>query len=140
MKAMILAAGLSTRLLPLTEKIAKPAIPFANRPLIHHCLEWLVENGVGEVVINLHYQPQSIISAVRQRSWPLRIHFSHEPNLLGTAGGVKKVEKHFRDETFAMINSDSAATVLRAASAASDAETLSGPASAILRMGSQTCR
>ncbi len=106
-KAMILAAGLGTRLLPLTREIAKPAIPFANRPLIHHCLEWLEENGVEEVVINLHYHPQSVVAAIMQGSWPLKINFSHEPILLGTAGGLKKAEGHFQDSTFAMVNSDS---------------------------------
>jgi NDP-sugar pyrophosphorylase family protein len=66
-----------------------------------------VENEVDEVVINLYHKPNSIVSAVRERSWPLEIHFSHEDSLLGTAGGVKKVEKHFRDGTFVMVNSDS---------------------------------
>ncbi len=107
MKAMILAAGLGTRLLPLTREMAKAVVPFANRPLIHYHLEWLMENGVNEVVINLHHRSQSIISAIQQRSWPLEIHFSHEANLLGTAGGVKKAEEYFQDETFVMVNSDS---------------------------------
>ena len=107
MKAMILAAGLGTRLLPLTRETAKPAIPFANRPLIHYCLEWLVASGVGEVVINLHHQPESVLSAIGQRSWSLKIHISREANILGTAGGLKKVERHFKDRTFLMVNSDS---------------------------------
>lgn len=107
LKAMILAAGLGTRLLPLTRETAKPAIPFANRPLIHYCLEWLVRNGVDEVVINLHHHPQSIVSAIGQRVWPLKIHLSHEPDLLGTAGGLKKAERYFKDGTFVMVNSDS---------------------------------
>jgi mannose-1-phosphate guanylyltransferase len=105
-KAMILAAGFGTRLLPLTREMAKAAIPFANRPLIHHCLGWLTENGVDEVVINLHHRPESIVSAVRQKTWPLDIHFSHEPDLLGTAGGVKKAERYFEKGTFVMVNSD----------------------------------
>jgi len=105
-KAMVLAAGLGTRLLPLTREIAKPAIPFANRPLIHYCLEWLGENGIDEVVINLHHQPESIISAVEERSWPLKIHFSHEPTILGTAGGLKKAERFLKDGTFVIVNSD----------------------------------
>jgi len=105
-KAMILAAGLGTRLLPLTRDVAKPAIPFANRPLIHYCLEWLAKNGVKEVVINLHHRPESIISTIKQRSWPLKIHLSRESHLLGTAGGVKKAERHFTDGTFIMVNSD----------------------------------
>ncbi len=107
MKAMILAAGLGTRLLPMTRETAKPAIPFANRPLIHYCLEWLVGNGVDEVVINLHHHPESVVSGIGERGWPLKIHFSHEPNLLGTAGGLKKAERYFKDGTFVMVNSDS---------------------------------
>ncbi|MBW2121558.1 MAG: NDP-sugar synthase [Deltaproteobacteria bacterium] len=104
---MVLAAGLGTRLLPLTREIAKPAVPFFNRPLIHHCLEWLERNGIDEVVVNLHYRPRSVISAIEEGSWPLKIHLSYEPDLLGTAGGLKKAEEHFGDETFVMINSDS---------------------------------
>jgi mannose-1-phosphate guanylyltransferase len=107
LKAMVLAAGLGTRLLPLTREIAKPAIPFVNRPLIHYSLDWLVRNGIHEAVINLHHRPHSIVSAIRERAWPLKIHFSHEPMLLGTAGGLKKAERHLSDETFVMINSDS---------------------------------
>ncbi len=103
---MILAAGLGTRLLPLTREIAKPAIPFANRPLIHYCLEWLGENGIDMVVINLHHQPQSIVSVIEERSWPFEIHFSHEPSILGTAGGLKKAERFLKDGTFVIVNSD----------------------------------
>ena len=106
-KAMVLAAGLGTRLLPLTKDTAKPAVPFANRPLIHHCLEWLCKNDVDHVVINLHHRPESVIAAVREHLWPVEIDFSHEPQILGTAGGVKKAEKHFTDGTFIMVNSDS---------------------------------
>jgi mannose-1-phosphate guanylyltransferase len=103
---MILAAGLGTRLRPLTGTVAKPAIPFVNRPLIHYCLDWLSENGVNEVVINLHHSAESVLSVVKQRSWPLKIHFSHESELLGTAGGLKKAERYFQGETFVMVNSD----------------------------------
>lgn len=107
MRAMVLAAGLGTRLLPLTRDLAKPAVPFANRSLIHYCLEWLCENGVDRVVINLHHCPETVIAAVEGRSWPVEIDFSHEPQILGTAGGVKKAEKHFANGTFIMVNSDS---------------------------------
>jgi len=107
MRAMVLAAGLGTRLLPLTKDMAKPAVPFANRPLIHHCLEWLCKNDVDRVVINLHHRPESVISVVEELSWSVEIDFSHEPQILGTAGGVKKAEKHFTDGTFIMVNSDS---------------------------------
>lgn len=106
MKAMILAAGLGTRLLPLTREIAKPAAPFANRPLIHYCLDWLEQNGVREVVINLHHRPESVLSVLDEGSWPLRIHVSREENLLGTAGGLKKAERFFEQQTFVVVNGD----------------------------------
>jgi mannose-1-phosphate guanylyltransferase/mannose-1-phosphate guanylyltransferase/phosphomannomutase len=61
---------------------------------------------VDEVVINLHHRPESIVSAVRQKTWPLDIHFSHESDLLGTAGGVKKAERYFKKGAFVMVNSD----------------------------------
>jgi mannose-1-phosphate guanylyltransferase len=107
MRAMVLAAGLGTRLLPLTKDMAKPAVPFANRPLIHYCLEWLCKNDVDEVVINLHHHPESVISVIEEHSWAVKIHFSHEPQILGTAGGLKKAETYFVDGTFIMVNSDS---------------------------------
>jgi NDP-sugar pyrophosphorylase family protein len=108
MKAMLLAAGLGERMRPLTDARAKPSLPLLNRPIITHTLDHLKRHGVEEVVINLHHQPESIRGIVGDGSRiGLKIHYSEEPTILGTAGGLKKAEDHFRDSgSFIMINSD----------------------------------
>jgi NDP-sugar pyrophosphorylase family protein len=108
MKAMVLAAGLGERMRPLTEGRAKPSLPLVNRPIIIQTLAYLKSHGVDEAVINLHYQPESIRGLVGDGSRiGLRVHFSEEQSILGTAGGLKKAEAHFRDAgTFVLINSD----------------------------------
>lgn len=108
MKAMILAAGFGERMRPLTESRAKPSLPLLNRPLITHTLEYLRRHGVTEAVINLHHKPDSIRGAVGDGSrLGIKVSYSEEPNILGTAGGLKKAEDPFRGGgTFLMINSD----------------------------------
>jgi NDP-sugar pyrophosphorylase family protein len=108
MKAMVLAAGLSERMRPLTEDRAKPSLPLLNRPIIVHTLEHLKRHGVEEVIINLHYQPESIRGIVGDGSrHGLKVHFSEEPIILGTAGGLKKAEEFLRDGPFVLANADS---------------------------------
>jgi len=108
MKAMILAAGLGERMRPLTEGRAKPSLPLINRPIIIQTLIYLKSHGVDEAVINLHYQPESIRGLIGDGSRiGIKVHFSEEQTILGTAGGLKKAEAHFRDAgTFILINSD----------------------------------
>jgi NDP-sugar pyrophosphorylase family protein len=109
MKAMILAAGLGERMRPLTLDRAKPSLPLLNRAIIVHVLDHLKAHGVSEVVINLHYQPESIRGIVGDGSrHGVRVHYSEEPVILGTAGGLKKAEPYLRDSgSFFMVNSDS---------------------------------
>lgn len=108
MKAMLLAAGLGERMRPLTANRAKPSLPLLNRPLIEHTLSYLEENGITEVVINLHHLPDSIRGLIGDgRRLGLKVHYTVEPVILGTAGGLKNAEGHFRSSgTFVMINSD----------------------------------
>jgi NDP-sugar pyrophosphorylase family protein len=105
---MILAAGFGERMRPLTEGRAKPSLPLVTRPIIVHTLSYLRSHGVSEAVINLHYHPESIRGLVGDGSRiGLRVHYSEEQVILGTAGGLKKAEAHFRDSgTFVLINSD----------------------------------
>ncbi len=106
MKAMVLAAGLGIRLRPLTEDKPKCLIPLAGRPLLDWTLRWLSNSGVNECVINLHYLPNKVQDFVDNGSqYGLRIHYSYEPELLGTAGAVKKVGAFF-DRPFFVIYSD----------------------------------
>ena len=100
MKAFILAAGLGTRLRPLTLKKPKPLIEINDRPIIDYVLEWLVNQGIQEVIINLHYMPDMIKKYLgRGGEFGLKITYSYEKNILGTAGALKKKEKELK-ETF----------------------------------------
>ena len=97
MKAMILAAGYGTRLLPLTREIPKALLPLCGRPLISYTLAFLKKWGFNEIIINLHHHPQSIKDELGDGSqFGLRIIYSYEPEILGTGGGIKKVEGFFR--------------------------------------------
>lgn len=107
MKAMILAAGLGTRLRPLTADLAKPSLPVVNVPLIVYNLYLLKKAGVKEVMINLHHAPDSIRKLLgRGRKYKMKIHYSFEPEILGTGGGLKNVEDFLRDDTFILMNGD----------------------------------
>lgn len=105
MKAMILAAGLGTRLRPLTLDRPKPAMPLLGKPLVVRIVEQLMEQGVDKFRINLHHLPEPVesIFATRDRNG-LPVSFSHEPEILGTAGGLKANESFFDNETLLMVN------------------------------------
>ena len=104
---MILAAGLGTRMRPLTLLRAKPVLPVMNRPLLHWTLELLARSGVRDVMINLHYLPDTIRDAVGTgREFGLRVAYSMEPKILGTGGGPRKVRDFFGGEPFILVNGD----------------------------------
>lgn len=108
MKAMILAAGLGERMRPLTESRAKPSLPLLNRPIIAQTLTYLKAHGVEEAVINLHWQPESIRGVIGNgQRLGVKVAYSEEQVILGTAGGLKKAEAHFQGGgTFVLINGD----------------------------------
>lgn len=96
MKAMILAAGLGTRLYPLTKEIPKPMLPIADIPLIGHQIKWMKENGIEEIMVNLHYLPGKIKEYLGDGSkFNVKIHYSLEEELLGTSGAIRKVKNFF---------------------------------------------
>jgi NDP-sugar pyrophosphorylase family protein len=95
-KAMLLAAGQGTRLRPLTEKISKCMMPIAGRPVLEHNIEWLKKFGITDIVINLHYMPEAVMNHFGDGSrFGVRITYSLERELLGTAGAVKNVASFF---------------------------------------------
>jgi NDP-sugar pyrophosphorylase family protein len=107
MRAMILAAGLGTRLRPLTDRCPKPLLPLMFQPLLGYLLEQLQHQGVRDVAINLHHQATALAQWLRDgRPWGLQLLLSYEPEILGTAGGIKQVEKFLRDEPFLVLNAD----------------------------------
>jgi mannose-1-phosphate guanylyltransferase len=98
MRAMILAAGLGTRLRALTDLCAKPAIPVRGRPVISLLLEFLARQGCREVMINLHHLPETIRSAIESdHPANLAIHYSEEPKPLGTGGGIRRAADFLRE-------------------------------------------
>ena len=108
MRAMILAAGLGTRLRPLTYLMPKPVAPVLNRPIVAWIAELLSEHGFDDVITNLSYLPEQIREVLGDGSeFGLRIAYSEEPEPLGTAGGVGKV-RDFLGETdsFLIISGD----------------------------------
>jgi len=106
-KAMILAAGLGERLHPLTTDRSKSTLSVLNRPLILSALHYLARHGIHEVVINRHKLGDSIALALLGQTPPhTTIRYSDEPEILGTAGGIRRAAENFMDETFVVINSD----------------------------------
>ncbi len=101
MRAMVLAAGLGTRLRPLTYEITKPMVPVLDRPVMEHILDLVDRHGFGPVIANLHYFPDSI-----REYFGERISYSFEPELLGTAGGVRACAEFFGDDAFLVISGD----------------------------------
>jgi mannose-1-phosphate guanylyltransferase len=99
MKAMILAAGLGTRLRPVTERYAKPAVPFLNVPLLYYSIALLESAGVDELVINSHYKPEQIRAlAERIPGFRGRTVVTHEAGKdpLGSGGGIWNAREHLR--------------------------------------------
>ncbi|MBM4384076.1 MAG: NTP transferase domain-containing protein [Deltaproteobacteria bacterium] len=98
MRGMIVAAGLGTRLRPLTEWLPKPAVPVRGVPLIAYGLELLAAAGVTEAVINAHHLPERLREAAERFCPPrLRTRFSFERDLLHTGGGIRRVASFLRE-------------------------------------------
>jgi NDP-sugar pyrophosphorylase family protein len=111
MKALILSAGLGTRLLPLSTVLPKPLIPVANMPLIDIILEKLKRAGFREFGINLHHLPQMITDHFAAEE-EITLRFSHEPVILGTGGGIAEFAQFLNDEEHFLIhNGDILCTV-----------------------------
>jgi mannose-1-phosphate guanylyltransferase len=101
MRAMVLAAGLGTRLRPLTYEITKPMVPVLDRPVMEHIVDLLARHGVDEVIANLHYFPETI-----REHFGERLEYRVEEELLGTAGGVRACASFFGDGSFVVISGD----------------------------------
>ncbi len=107
MKAMIMAAGLGTRLRPLTQFLPKPMVPIANRPVLHHLLNLLVRHDIREVGINIHAFPDIIKGYFGDgSSLGMSIRWSEEKDLLGTAGGTKRLEEYWAREPIVVTSGD----------------------------------
>jgi NDP-sugar pyrophosphorylase family protein len=106
MKGMILAAGEGRRLRPLTNYLPKPMLPLAGRPLLEHTITHLRDCGVTDLAINLHHLPTAVMDYFGSGSlWGVNLRYSVEESLLGSAGGVKRLQSFF-DETFVVYYGD----------------------------------
>jgi mannose-1-phosphate guanylyltransferase/mannose-1-phosphate guanylyltransferase/phosphomannomutase len=101
MRAMVLAAGLGTRLRPITYEIAKPMVPVLDRPVMAHIVDLLERNGVERIVANLHHFPDQIRDYFGES-----VAYRYEEELLGTAGGVRNCADLLGDGTFLVISGD----------------------------------
>jgi NDP-sugar pyrophosphorylase family protein len=107
MKAMVLAAGVGSRLEPLTNQVPKPMVPIANRPVMQHIFALLKAHGITDVASNLHYLPEKIQAYFGDGSdfgisWKQLV----ESELSGDAGGVRACRDYLRDGTFIVLMGD----------------------------------
>ena len=109
-KAMILAAGLGKRMMPLTENLPKPMISVSGRSLIDRALDWVAAAGIDEVVVNSFYKAELLDTHLRQRQESVPnspfIHKIREDILLETGGGIKNALPLLGDRIFLSANSD----------------------------------
>jgi NDP-sugar pyrophosphorylase family protein len=101
MKAMILAAGLGTRLEPLTKIRPKPLFPVLNKPLLGIIIEQLQEMGATGIIINAHHLAEQVVHFVDMGGWEVEVRV--EPEILGTGGGIKNCDDFLRDTPFSIV-------------------------------------
>lgn len=103
-QAIILSAGLGTRLSPITDNIPKVMVPIAGKPLLEWHVEQFKKHGVREFFVNLYYLPEAIKDYFGDgEKWGVKITYSlEEPEILGTAGGIKQFERKLNENFFVM--------------------------------------
>lgn len=107
MKAMVLAAGVGSRLDPLTTQLPKPLVPVANRPVMQHILNLLKTHGFEDIISNLHYQPEKIERFFGNGSnFGVNLEFRTEKELSGDAGGVRACRDFLGKDTFIVLMGD----------------------------------
>ena len=106
-KAMIMAAGVGSRLEQLTSRLPKPLVPIVNKPVMDILIERLHRAGINNIVANTHYFADKIINRYTTNSLGINFKYVHEENLSGTAGGVKKCQKFFDEgDDFLVLSAD----------------------------------
>ena len=108
MKAMLLAAGIGSRLGQITDRLPKALVQVAGKPMLEHVILNLKSAGVSEIVINLFHLADQIEEYLKtKKNFAIDIHFSHEKKLLGTGGGLRNAGSHFISEkAFFLYNCD----------------------------------
>ena len=104
---MVLAAGIGKRMQPLTLKTPKPLLEINSISLIERAINLLIDHGVQEISINVHYLPDQITTYISKKNFNAKIYFSNEKDLLlDTGGGVLEGTTQFKDSPFFVINPD----------------------------------
>lgn len=106
MKALVLAAGLGTRLRPYTYTTPKPLFTVAGVPMLDRIIGQLARAGCSSIMINTHHLHEKIENHVKKTSYPIEVKTVHEPLILDTGGAVKNLEKFWNDEPFFVVNAD----------------------------------
>jgi mannose-1-phosphate guanylyltransferase len=106
MKAAVLAAGLGTRLRPLTDLCPKPLLPVLNRPLLGVVLAQLEAAGAFQVAVNTHHLADQVHDFLKAQPWSFLLSVSHETEILGTGGGLRQLGEILREGPFLAINAD----------------------------------
>ncbi|MCF8091636.1 MAG: phosphotransferase [Desulfotignum sp.] len=113
MKALILAAGFGTRLLPYTRVIPKPLFTIGSLPVLGHTINLLVRSGCRQIIINTHYLPDLITDYIEnsKEQFKANIRCIYEPEILGTGGAIANVKDFMADQDFFVINADVATSL-----------------------------
>jgi NDP-sugar pyrophosphorylase family protein/tRNA A-37 threonylcarbamoyl transferase component Bud32 len=106
MKAIILSAGLGTRLLPHTGQIPKPLFSLSGKPVLEILIKRLIQAGCHSLMINTHHLYEQIKAFLSAKHFSIPVEICHETDILGTGGAVKNVENFWDDAPFLVINSD----------------------------------
>lgn len=104
---MVMTAGLGTRLGPITNRLAKPAVPVGDRTIVERVLQWLRHQDITDVVLNLHHLPHTITGVVGDGAeLGMTVRYSWEPTLLGSAGGPRHALPLLNSDPFLIVNGD----------------------------------
>jgi mannose-1-phosphate guanylyltransferase len=106
-KALLLSAGLGTRLKPLTDNTPKCLLPINNKPILYHWLDLLEKENIDEVLINIYYFAEKIEESIKKRGNIIKITLFYEPHLLGSAGTIFANKDYFcKEDNFLLLYSD----------------------------------
>lgn len=106
MRALLLAAGLGTRLRPITDTVPKCLVEINGRPLLDYWMELLSEAGITDILVNLHYLPEKVLAYLAGCTYPAHISTVMEANLLGTAGTLLNNRGFFKRQPVMLIHAD----------------------------------